>query len=265
MKTIFGQIAAQMKHQHPNGSIPLEAGLCGSVREKCSDSNVPEPHLCIIRERMQQFDSGKAVSRPWSEIRVKYLPLITVFLVLFFAQSVSGIDSHSVTDTLSVMGDTAQETSSGHSYHYTQADDYNPNDDWAPGLGIMALFLILAALFTMGAGIVVALFILAVFVALVIFGVMSTSLLIGFSRKSFSAGLKVFLLSSSVIFSTVTLGTLALVLNHYFHWGSPQMATAIGAGAGALIGLLLGWLVYHVLKKISTYLVVRLKSERTPP
>jgi len=264
LKTTFEHYSEHMKPEDPNGRNPKKRGSCEFLRDKCSVTDVSEAHLRIIRERMQKVDSGAATSRSWSEIRIKYLPMTGLFLILLFTQSVSGIDVPSVTDTLSVLNDTVQESISGQPYQYTETDYYDPDNDWAPGLGLMALFLILASLFTIGAGIVVSLFILSVFTILVVLGVLSTSLLIGISKKSFALGLKVFLLSSSVIFSTLVLSVLTFALNHHFHWGSPNLALTIGAGVGALIGLLLGWLVFQVLRKISTFVVARLYSDQTP-
>jgi len=37
------------------------------------NQEIPKEHLRIIRERMELVNSGKAISRPWSEIRKKYL------------------------------------------------------------------------------------------------------------------------------------------------------------------------------------------------
>ncbi|MCF8257322.1 MAG: addiction module protein [Flavobacteriales bacterium] len=55
------------------GQAGHSAGLWEDIADEQATQTVPEKHLRIVAERMAKVDAGTSESRPWSEIRMKYL------------------------------------------------------------------------------------------------------------------------------------------------------------------------------------------------
>jgi hypothetical protein len=53
--------------------LDIVLALWEDIADEQATQTVPEEHLRIVAERMAKVDAGTAESRPWSEIRKKYL------------------------------------------------------------------------------------------------------------------------------------------------------------------------------------------------
>lgn len=53
--------------------LDIVLALWEDIADEQTTLTVPEEHLRIVAERMKKVDDGTASSRPWSEIRKKYL------------------------------------------------------------------------------------------------------------------------------------------------------------------------------------------------
>jgi len=125
----------------------------------------------------------------------------------------------------------------------TQADKDIP-DEGIPFEGA-AMFVLLVLV--VGIGIVLSIIILSIFFALVAAGIISASVVHGLNKKSFTAGIKIFLLLSGGaggLFLAVAGMFLASTLFHVnLH---TTTAIIIGGGCGLLGGLLIGGLCYYL-------------------
>lgn len=126
----------------------------------------------------------------------------------------------------------------------TDQPAFDPDDDFAPGLGLFALFAIIVIFLLIGVGIVCAVLVLASTAVVVSLGVISSSAIIGFYRRRFSAGLRaLFYQVCSVVTVPAGIGVL---------WFGSYLATIelrssqillIGAISGICSGLLLAFLI----------------------
>ena len=131
---------------------------------------------------------------------------------------------------------------------------YIHDDDFSPGMGILAFVAFLIVLACVGVGIAFTIIGLFILFGLISIGVLSTSIMLGIHQKSFAKGFKMFLVSMSAIVGVFIFSFLFWALNVVTHWFAGYIAISIGATMGLLIGLLFGWLVFFVLQKFSTYL-----------
>jgi len=85
-------------------------------------------------------------------------------------------------------------------------------------------------------------------------GALSTSVLVGINKKSFTAGFRTFLM----IFSTFSLTVIGIgsfwFLNRIVHWWNETKAIIIGLSVGLISGLITGILLAFLIKKLSTFL-----------
>lgn len=65
---------ALLRKLNSKDKLDIVLALWEDIADEQTQSPVPEEHLRIIAERMAKVDAGTAESRPWSEIRKKYLP-----------------------------------------------------------------------------------------------------------------------------------------------------------------------------------------------
>jgi len=78
----------------------------------------------------------------------------------------------------------------------TDTEEY---EDFAPGLGIFALFALVFILVCVGVGVVLTVLGLLILFGLIGVGILSVSILVGLSKKSFTKGFKTFLVSTTTI------------------------------------------------------------------
>lgn len=126
-------------------------------------------------------------------------------------------------------------------------------NDFAPGVLAGTVIMAVGALLLIGVGIVIALAAFAFVSALISVGALSTSVIVGLNKRSFTKGFKTFiyLLPSGL---GVLIGALGLVLlNMVMHWFSAGVATLIGAGAGLTAGLFIGYLLLFAIQRLTTH------------
>jgi hypothetical protein len=93
-------------------------------------------------------------------------------------------------------------------------------------------------------------------------GAISTSVLIGIHKKSFTAAFRSFL----IVFSTFTLTIIGMgsfwFFNRIVHWWSNTKAILFGLAAGLLSGFITGILLAFLIKKLSTFLKNKLVTTK---
>ncbi len=118
------------------------------------------------------------------------------------------------------------------------------DEDWAPGLALFAIIFFLICLILFGIGIVIGIFLVALVSILVMVGILSSSVVIGFVQRrmggAFTAFFVQFGAAMGVPSGVLFLGLLALLLR----WPIGLGLTLVWGGlagllSGALIGLLL--------------------------
>jgi len=183
---------------------------------------------------------------------IKALISLLVGLACF---NVSGQSVDSLQTSITLQRDSIQ--------HSTAVDNYDDYEDIPFKAGFIVIIMIgtafLAGCVAAGAfltvGLLVALF------GLVSLGIVSASLLIGLYQKSVEKGFRSFVV---LICSTggMTVGAMAfVVLNQLMHWVSLQTALLTGAGCGLGAGILLGYVNFILLKRLTRYFKNRLLAE----
>ncbi len=130
-------------------------------------------------------------------------------------------------------------------------------NDFAPGLFFMLIFGVILIFLCIGAGIVLTIFLIIAFFALLSLGFLSISVVVAINKQSFTQGFKVFVWTLTTLFATATLTVGTGVLNHIFHWWSIETALTIGAISGFISGLLLGYILTLIIQKLTQILKSR--------
>lgn len=95
----------------------------------------------------------------------------------------------------------------------------------------------------------------------ILVGAISTSILVGINKKSFTSGFKTFV----TVFSTFAFGIIGIgsfwFLNKLLHWWSETKAITIGLSLGLISGLVTGLILAFVIKKLSTFLKAKLERK----
>jgi hypothetical protein len=133
------------------------------------------------------------------------------------------------------------------------------DNDFAPGLFVFAVLLFIFILICVGVGIVLTVTVLLILFGLIGAGILSTSVLVGLNKKSFTKGFKTFLLSTSSM-GGLLLGVIGFfILNKITHWWSLKIALFAGSLTGILAGLLFGFFAFFVIQKLTTLLKSKLR------
>ena len=95
----------------------------------------------------------------------------------------------------------------------------------------------------------------------ILVGALSTSVIVGINKKSFTSGFKAFV----TVFSTFAFGLIGIgsfwILNKLLHWWSETKAIIIGLSIGLLSGLIAGFLLAYLINKLSTFLKSKLERK----
>jgi hypothetical protein len=127
------------------------------------------------------------------------------------------------------------------------------DSDFTPGLLIGAVIMAMGFLVLIGVGIVLAALVFGFVAVLVSAGVLSTSVIVGLNKRSFTKGFKTFIYLLPSSFGLL-LGALCLaLLNMITHWFSTGIATLIGAASGLTAGLCIGVLVLFAIQRLTTH------------
>jgi hypothetical protein len=135
--------------------------------------------------------------------------------------------------------------------HSAEIDE---SDDFAPGLLFIALIGIAFILVCVGCGIaltVIALLIIAIFISL---GILSTSIIVGLNKKSFTTGFKTFIVLTSSIGGILLGGISFWGFNQLVHWWTVKTAVLLGVICGFFGGLVFGILAFYILQRLTNYL-----------
>ena len=94
-------------------------------------------------------------------------------------------------------------------------------------------------------------------------GIVSTSLLVGLWKRSFTKGFKVFILLFSCFGGLLTGGLTFGAFNLILHWAKASVAILCGCATGAVCGLIFGYIAFYIIKKLIVFLMQKLdiKSE----
>lgn len=132
---------------------------------------------------------------------------------------------------------------------------FDPSDDFAPGLGIFALFAIVAILILVGVGIVFAILAIVAVALVAALGTVSSSALLGFYRRRFSTGLRAFHYQICAI-AAIPAGIGILWLGSTVF--DVQLSFSRILGIGAISGISGGLLVALALDKLSGSIYLRM-------
>lgn len=170
-----------------------------------------------------------------------FLPLY--FFLLFITHTLQP----QVADTLpDIQIDWAEEDG-----HYADEEEFN-----------LFLFSMVGAFIVIcicvGVGIVSTLLGLLLLFGLIAAGALSTSLLVGLNKKSFTTGFKTFVILFSTLSCTVLGGIGFYLLVKITHWMEIETATLSGLGIGLISGLILGFTLSYIIQKFTTYLKAKL-------
>lgn len=127
------------------------------------------------------------------------------------------------------------------------------DSDFTPGLLIGAVIMAVGFLILIGVGVVLAALVFGFVAILVSVGVLSTSVIVGLNKRSFTKGFKTFIYLLPSSFGLL-LGSLGLaLLNMVTHWFSTGVATLIGAASGLTAGLCIGILLLFAIQRLTTH------------
>ena len=138
------------------------------------------------------------------------------------------------------------------------------DDDFAPGLGLFALLMVIIMLMLVGAGAALAFLAACIVGLLAMLGILTTSTLAGiFSRRPRTA-VKAFFLQLGSALGLPAGGGLAMLAAWIFKFKFPAWAViSTGAALGIAGGFLLAWLFNIVWDRFLTFLVNQAQSK--PP
>lgn len=108
-------------------------------------------------------------------------------------------------------------------------------------------------LFGVACGIALTFMVFLVISGLISLSVLSAAVLVGWNRKSYTAGFKTFVVLSSAV-GGIFLGSAGLlVLNKIMKWWPLEIALLSGALAGLTAGLLFGYTSWYFLWRLTGY------------
>ena len=180
--------------------------------------------------------------------------LIAIIVLCFASTNLVARQGDSVSSAPN-SSDTKEVTSS-----MATTDPYEGTDDFSPG---MAFIVVIAAVFVLacvGAGIALTVIGLLLLFALISFGILSASVLVGLNKKSFALGFKTFLISSSTVGGFILFALAFWGLNEVMHWWTDGAALTLGASLGLVVGLSFGFIAFYVLRRLTTFLSKRLNE-----
>lgn len=95
----------------------------------------------------------------------------------------------------------------------------------------------------------------------ILVGALSTSVIVGINKKSFTTGFKTFV----TVFATFAFGIIGIgsfwFLNKLLHWWSETKTIIIGLSFGLISGLITGLTMAFIIKKLSTFLKAKLERK----
>lgn len=145
-----------------------------------------------------------------------------------------------------------------------ETSQYDETDDFSPGLFFFACIGVAIVLCSVGIGIAMIAFFLIVLFGLVTLGVLSTSIIVGINKKSFSKGFKTFIILLSTICGSLICGLIFFGINEYFLWWTRMNSILIGLTSGLFGGLLFGMSAYYIMRYLTNYFKQKLNLKSKP-
>jgi hypothetical protein len=147
--------------------------------------------------------------------------------------------------------------------HSVQADSLTPAPnvykyDPSADISAMQLFFLLILLGIFFLGIILTLLFLLVIFALVSFGVLSTSIIVGLYKKSFTKGFRIFLILASAIAGAFAGIFSFLIIHLTAHLWTIGSSIISGTISGILGGTAFGLLVFYLIGKLVPYIKQKL-------
>lgn len=177
-------------------------------------------------------------------------------LAVLILTSITLISYSQTTDSLHITPASADLVSNAQTEGYHEG----PEDDFAPGLALFALFGIGFMFICIGVGIVLTMIGLLILVGFIGAGIVSVSILVGFYNKSLEKGFRTFLVSTTTVGGLFIGGTGFWVLNKIMHWFTTTTSLIIGSTGGLITGFLLGIILSYVIKQLVAFFKDRLKA-----
>jgi hypothetical protein len=148
--------------------------------------------------------------------------------------------------------DTTEQTTEATQMDISSDESYD--DDFAPGLLFFALIGIGLIFLCVGIGVVLAAIVLLILLGLVATGILSISVLVGLTKRSFGAGFKVFIFTSTCTGGLI-IGTSAFYLLNYLLDRHFTNSTTLITGlvCGLVGGVLLGQIIHLTLQRLTNY------------
>jgi hypothetical protein len=147
--------------------------------------------------------------------------------------------------------------------HSVVADNSYSNDvvDEDPSFSLFLLIIILGFISTLiGIGVALTVLALLILFALISFGVVSVSIMIGLAKKSVQKGFESMVLIGSSLFG-LGLGMITFTLaNKLLHWVEFYMAIGVGALIGLIGGFLLGIVSISIIQRLAGLLKQKLEQ-----
>lgn len=171
--------------------------------------------------------------------------LITIVLICTSYYSLSQI-----ADTVQIYSPLKDSLLQNHPSGFEEHTD----NDFSPALFLIVVAGIGFILLSVGAGIVLTVIALLMLFGLIGAGIVSTSVMIGLYTKSFEKGFKTFLVSATTICGIFAGTVIFWLFNKIVHWVSTTASLLIGSVVGLISGLLLGFTLFYVLQKLTSYL-----------
>ncbi len=176
---------------------------------------------------------------------MKYISLIITILLI----STSNYSFSQIADTVQISSPSKDTLLQNHPSGFEEHTD----DDFSPALFLIVVAGIGFILLSVGAGIALTVIALLILFGLIGAGIVSTSVIIGLYTKSFEKGFKAFMVSAITICGIFS-GTIGFWLfNKIVHWFSTSTSLIIGSVIGLISGLLLGFTVFYVMQKLTSF------------
>jgi MFS family permease len=183
--------------------------------------------------------------------------LITLLVVFFTFISIATAQT---ADSLRRVQPTQQTDSLSLAQSGSEYEDY----DDTPFMLIIAMIFIVIVCVCIGSGIVITLAALFIVFAITSFGILSTSLIVGFYKRSLTKGIKTFYVLCSTIGTTI-FGAIGLfIVNRFYHWLDSPIAITCGAALGLVAGFLNGLITFYILQRLVLYFKNKLNTAIIP-
>ena len=143
------------------------------------------------------------------------------------------------------------------STHEAQDEHLNDDNDFS-----LVLFLLPLAMISALAAVILPMIAVLILLGFISWGIVSTSLLVGLWKRSFTKGFKVFILLFSCLGGLLTGGFTFGAFNLILHWTKTSIVILCGSAAGAVCGLIFGYVFFYIIRKLIALLMKRLDMNR---